>query len=202
MGKRFVIGVSGASGTILAMRVIDALIDCGHTTEVVVTRDAYLTANEELLDHYPSLNDHLKQKEELFPEQFCLHKINDFTATIASGSYPVDGMMIIPCSMATLAAVAMGLGDNLLRRAADVTLKERRRLVVVPREAPFSAIHLENMLKLTQMGSVIVPPIPGWYAKHETLADAEAFIAGRCLDALGIHTEIYPRWGVGSAELV
>src|SRR5581483_7589041 len=123
-----------------------------------------------------------------------IHHFKDFTASIASGTFHVDGMLIIPCSMASLAAIATGLSDNLLRRAADVQLKEKRPLVIVPREAPLHEIHLEHMLKLSRMGASIVPPSPGWYTKPKTLEDIENFIVGRALDALKLDVKLYPRW--------
>src|SRR5205085_1292948 len=110
----------------------------------------------------------------------------DMSSRICSGSFLWDGMVVVPCSMSTLAALSCGLSDNVLRRAADVTLKERRKLILVPRESPFSQIHLENMLRLCQRGATIVPPIPGWYTKPTTLDEVENFIVGRILDQLNI----------------
>ena len=122
-----------------------------------------------------------------------IHSIADFGSPIASGTFLTHGMVVIPCSMATLAAIATGLSDNLLRRAADVILKERRRLILVPREAPLSSIHLQHMLTLSNMGAVIVPPQPAWYTFPKTIGDVEDHIVGRVLDMLGIHTQ-YARW--------
>jgi len=175
---RIVVGVTGASGVILAKRAVELLIANGHQVEVVISKAA---------DYTPSL-----ENVEL-PE--ATHKIHDIGASIASGSYQVDGMLLIPCSMATLAAIACGLSDNLIRRAADVTLKERRKLVIIPREAPFSEIHLENMLKITRMGGVILPPSPAWYLHQKSLQDVEEFIVGRAFDLLGLEANFSPRWG-------
>jgi 4-hydroxy-3-polyprenylbenzoate decarboxylase len=108
-------------------------------------------------------------------------------------------MLLIPCSMATLAAVAMGLGDNLIRRAADVTLKERRRLVVVPRETPLHEAHLDNMVRITRMGGVILPPVPAWYNQPRSLEDVENFVVGRAFDLLGIDSALYRRWDEASS---
>lgn len=191
----YILGVSGASGIILAYRTLAALTDCGHQVDLVMTRDALVTANLEMGLEFSTVEKFISN---LTAEQQKLvhpYKINDFLAPIASGSAPSDGMVITPCSMASLAAIALGLSDNLLRRAADVALKERRPLVIVPRESPFNAIHLQHMLTLTQNGGIIVPPIPGWYTKPQTLEDIENFIVGRTLDALKVKTDLYPRWG-------
>lgn len=193
---RYIIGISGASGITLAHKTVGVLTSLGHQIHIVMTKDAFLTAIEEMGHEYSTPEKFLSFYNSDQLQRIRMHKINDFSSEIASGSYPIDGMLIIPCSMATLAGVAMGLSDNLLRRAADVTLKERRRLIIVPRESPFSAIHLENMLKITQVGGVIVPPIPAWYTKPKTLEDVENFIVGRALDALGVDANLYPRWGV------
>jgi 4-hydroxy-3-polyprenylbenzoate decarboxylase len=193
--QRIVVGVSGASGTILAQRTLKLLTQSGYAVDLVMTRDAIYTAVEEMGVENSTPEKFLAPLSDAQRELVTIHKNHDFTSPIASGTYKTYGMLIIPCSMATLAAVAIGLSDNLLRRAADVTLKERRPLVMVPREAPFSEIHLENMLKLTRLGSVIVPPIPAWYNHPKSLEDVENFIVGRALDALKIEHDLYPRWG-------
>lgn len=190
-----VIGVTGASGVVLAHHAIDALTRLGHDVHLVMTADGLVTAKEEMGINYATLDRFVGSFSEKQQARITAHKVQNVSASIASGSFPVDGMLIIPCSMATLAAVAMGLGDNLLRRAADVTLKERRRLVIVPREAPLSEIHLQNMLSLTRMGAVILPPVPAWYMHPKSLADVELSIVGRALDCFHIDAKLYPRWG-------
>lgn len=191
---RIVVGISGASGTILAHRFIYALISLGHQVEMVMSRDACLTICEEMGEQFSSP----KRFIESFPEELrsFIHSyaINDFGAPIASGSYRFDACVIIPCSMATLAAISMGLADNLLRRAADVALKEKRRVVVVPRENPLHEIHLENMLKLAKMGVVIFPPVPAWYMRPQSLEEVEIFLVNRLLDQIGIEANLAPRW--------
>jgi 4-hydroxy-3-polyprenylbenzoate decarboxylase len=192
---RIIVGISGASGIVLAYRALDALTSLGHDVELVMTRDACLTVVEEMGGDY-GIPEKLVAKLPVEQQgKIAIHKIQDFMSGIASGTYKVDGMLVIPCSMSTLAAIRMGLSDNLLRRAADVTIKERRRLVIVPRESPFSEIHLENMLALSRMGVSIVPPIPAWYNKPTSLEDVENFIVGRALDMLGIEHGLYQRWG-------
>jgi len=123
-----------------------------------------------------------------------LHDFKDLTAPIASGSYPTEGMIIIPCSMGTLGAIASGLSQNLIHRAADCTIKEGRKLVLVPRETPLSAIHLENMLKLARLGVRMVPPMPAFYGDQQKVEDLVDFVVGKVLDQFGIVHALYPRW--------
>lgn len=191
---RYVVGVSGASGIILAIRTINALTEAGHTVELTISKHAHYTAKFELTRSFMSyLAD---------PEQVTLHSNHDIGSSIASGSFSTEGMIIIPCSVTTVAAIAMGLGDNALRRAADVTLKERRPLIIVPREAPLSTLHLENLHKLSQLGATIVPPVPAWYTNPQSLEDVEKFIVGKVLDALKLEHDLYPRWSSHQPETV
>lgn len=198
---RIVVGISGASGIILAHKTIQALTTMGHIVECIMTKDAVFTALEEMGEAFCSP---LKFIQSLSPEQQKLirnHHISDFGSPLASGTFHFDAMAVIPCSMASIAAAAIGLSDNLLRRVIDVTIKEKRRLVLVPREAPLSEIHLENMLRLARAGAVILPPQPAWYTKPKTLDDVEQHIVGRILDALQIPSNNYPRWnGIESVQ--
>ncbi len=189
---RYVVGVSGASGMILALRTLRALTDLGHSVELAMSQHALYTASLELGKEYASPSKFISHVEH--QNRITIHSSQDVGCAIASGSFQTDGMLIIPCSVATIAALSIGLGDNALRRAADVTLKERRPLVIVPREAPFSELHLENMLKLSRLGATIVPPIPAWYTNPQSLEDIENFIVGKALDALKIEHSLYPRW--------
>ncbi len=184
---RLVVGVSGASGIVLAHRLI-SVVEC--EVDLVMTPSALYTASLEMGREYATA----KRFVDSLSKKVKLHAINDLGAGIASGSYPTVGMVIIPCSMTTVAAIAMGLGDNCLRRAADVTLKERRPLIIVPRESPLAEIHLENLLKLTKRGATIVPPMPAWYTNPQTIEDVENFIVGKVLDALKMDHSLYPRW--------
>ncbi len=189
---RYVVGVSGASGIILALRTLEALTTLGHHVELTMSQYALYTAALEMGKEYSTPTkflSHIKNSDLV-----TLHSNQDVGCAIASGSFITDGMIIIPCSVTTLAAVAVGLGDNALRRAADVTLKEKRPLIIVPREAPFSEIHLENMLKLSRMGTTILPPVPAWYTQPKSLEDVENFIVGKVLDALKVDHSLYPRW--------
>jgi len=131
------------------------------------------------------------------PGQLTVFGREDWMSPVASGSNPADAMAVCPCSMGTLGALAAGLADNLIERAADVMLKERRTLVLVPRETPLSAIHLENMLKLSRAGAVILPPSPGFYGHPRTIEDLVDFVVARVLDQLGVEHTLGPRWGAG-----
>lgn len=191
---RFVVGISGASGVILAHRLMEELTSSGHTIELVMSQSAQYTASIELGKELATAAKYVAQLPVSMKGSISIHSIHDVGCAIASGSYPVDGMIIIPCSMATLAAIAVGLSDNVLRRAADVTLKEKRPLIIVPRESPLSELHLENLLKLCRLGATIVPPVPAWYTAPQTLEDVENFIVGKVLDALHLDHQLYKRW--------
>ena len=188
-GKRIVVGVTGASGAALALETLRQLREAGSEAHLVVSRCARLTIRHELggdgLDRLTTLACHV-------------HRAEDLGAPIASGSFPADGMAVVPCSMRSLAAMAHGLGDNLVTRAADVTLKERRRLVICPREAPLHEGHLNAMLALTRMGAIIAPPVPPFYARCVTMEDAVREISARILNWLGIEPGMnMSRWKGG-----
>jgi 4-hydroxy-3-polyprenylbenzoate decarboxylase len=134
--------------------------------------------------------------------QIAVFARDDWLAPVASGSNPADAMAVCPCTVGTLGAIAHGLADNLIERAADVMLKERRPLVLVPRETPLSAIHLENMLKLANAGAVILPPAPGFYMQPQSVADLVDFVVARVLDQLHVPHELVPRWGEDRAAPV
>jgi 4-hydroxy-3-polyprenylbenzoate decarboxylase len=198
MSKRapVVVGVSGASGAALADRVIARLLALGHPIELIATSSARIVWRQEMGTPWA---DALAGWSEsgLITE----HNPNNQAATIASGSYPVHGMLIVPCSMGTVAALAAGFANNLLLRVADVTQKEGRRLVVVPRETPLSTIHLENLLRLAQRGIRIVPPMPNFYQRPTTVAEVVDFVAARALVALGITGELDADQQWGGLEL-
>lgn len=191
--SNYVVGISGASGVLLGFKTADALLTLGHTVFLVISDAAKETARYEMTQ--PLFDDRECVNWFSQGKRASLHVCpnNDCSAPIASGTFPSQGMVIVPCSMNTLASLAVGLSDTLLKRAADVTRKEKRRLVLVPREAPFSSLHLENMLKLSREGVSIVPPVPAWYAHPKTIDDVENHIVGRILDALGLSVE-YRRW--------
>jgi 4-hydroxy-3-polyprenylbenzoate decarboxylase len=194
MKKRYIVGVTGASGTQLSLCLIENLVHNGFFVDVIMTKDAVLTANYEFATSFKAAKDVIAMLPKSVQEKTTLQSNNFLGASPASGGYLVEGMIIAPCSMASLAAISVGLCDNLLRRAADVTLKEKRPLVIVPRESPFSEIHLENMLKLARMGVAIVPPVAAWYLKPKTIGDVESYIVGKVLDVLRIKHDLYERW--------
>ena len=176
-----VVGISGASGSVLAKETVEELLRREVPIILVCSNEARLVWQQEMDCPF---NDTLSRWRE-YP-CFSDYPIGDMKAAIASGTYPTKGMVVVPCSMASIAGMALGLANNLLLRAADVCLKERRRLVVVPRETPLHAVHLENMMTLARMGVVVLPPEPAFYLKPETVQDVVRFVVGRVLVALGI----------------
>ena len=191
----YIIGVTGASGTCYAKRLIERLLERGHQIHLCMTRAARLVAASELGWEEARLEDETYLRI-LFHagEALHCHPIDAIGASIASGSFPVDGMVILPCSMGTLSGVARGASQNLLERAADVCLKERRTLILVPREAPFNQIHLENMLSLSHCGAVIMPACPSFYHGPETIGDLVDFFCARIQDQLGLRDDSIKRW--------
>lgn len=187
--KRIIIGLTGASGSILAYTAIKMLLDDGHEVHLVASSLGERVMAYELSRDYSQILDELNAYQ-----TFTHHSNDDLFASIASGSFPVDAMCIIPCSMGTLGKIANGIADNLLCRAADVTLKERRPLVLVTRETPLSGIHLENMVKVSRYGAIIMPPVPAFYNKPKTLDDVINHTASRVLLALGINTKAHVQW--------
>ena len=182
--RRIIVGMTGATGTIYGIRLLEMLKDSDIETHLVLSRWASRTLVDETS----------YAVEEVHALATRVYPLTDQGAAISSGSFITDGMIVVPCSMRTLAAIAHGLGDNLIHRAADVTLKERRRLVLAVREAPLSEIHLENMLKLSRMGVVIVPPVPAFYSKPQTIDDIVNYTVARLLDQLDIHLDVRNRW--------
>jgi len=182
--QRLIVGITGATGTIFGVRILQMLHGSGVETHLVVSKWAART-----LTHETPYS--LKEVQELATKSYGS---GDQGAAISSGSFVTLGMVIAPCSMRTLAAIAHGLGDNLVHRAADVILKERRKLVLVVRESPFNEIHLENMLKLARMGVVILPPAPAFYNHPQSLDDMINHIAMRVVDQFDIHLDVMNRW--------
>jgi 4-hydroxy-3-polyprenylbenzoate decarboxylase len=180
-----VVGISGASGAVLARNTVDELLRREVPTIVVCSNGGRLVWQEEL---EVSFNDTLAEWRE--HPRFTFYPIGDLRAPIASGTYPTNGMVVVPCSMNSVASIAHGLAGNLLLRAADVCLKERRRLVLVPRETPLHSIHLENMLTLARMGAIVLPPEPAFYLRPQKIDDIVKFVVGRILVALGVEEEL------------
>jgi 4-hydroxy-3-polyprenylbenzoate decarboxylase len=197
--RRMTVAFTGASGMPFGLRLLECLFHAGVHVDLVYSAAAQLVARQECDLTLPSQP---REATRLLGErygardgQLTVYSRDDWMAPMASGSNPGDAMAICPCTMGTLGAVANGLADNLIVRAADVMLKERRLLVLVPRETPLSTIHLENMLKLARAGAVILPPAPGFYTHPQTVADLVDFVVARVLDQLGVPNTLLPRWG-------
>ena len=182
--QRLIVGITGATGTIFGVRILQMLHGSGVETHLVVSKWAARTLTHET--QYT-----LKDVQSLATQNY---NPGAQGAAISSGSFVTLGMVIAPCSMRTLAAIAHGLGDNLIHRAADVILKERRKLVLVVRESPFNEIHLENMLKLARMGVTILPPVPAFYNNPQNLDDMINHITMRVIDQFDIHLDVMNRW--------
>jgi 4-hydroxy-3-polyprenylbenzoate decarboxylase len=197
--RTFTLAFTGASGLQYGLRLLECLLAAEHKVWLLYSPAAQVVARQECDLALPSQP---REATRFFAErhsaregQLTVFGREDWLAPVASGSNPADAMAICPCSMGTLGAIAGGLADNLIERAADVMLKERRPLVLVPRETPLSAIHLENMLKLARAGALIVPPAPGFYDRPQTVADLVDFVVARVLDQLGVAHALGPRWG-------
>src|SRR5665647_474811 len=182
--KRLIVGITGATGAIFGIRLLEALKDTDVETHLVLSKWAIQT-----VEHETTYT--VKQVRALASVD---HSEGNMAASISSGSFITEGMVIVPCSMRSLAAIAHGTGDHLVHRAADVILKERRKLVLVAREMPLSDVHLENMLKLSRMGVTIMPPMPAFYNHPESLDDLIDHVVARILDQFGIPTDFARRW--------
>ncbi len=193
------LALSGASGMAYGLRLLECLLAADLRVYLLVSQAAHIVAKQELgislparpIDLEKQLSDGLQARE----GQLRVFGREDWNAPVASGSNPADAMVVCPCSMGTLAAIAHGLSDNLIERAADVMLKEQRKLILVPREAPFSTLHLENMLKLSRMNAVILPANPGFYHRPQTVEAIIDFIVARILDQLGVQHTLMVPWG-------
>ncbi len=193
--KRYVIGITGASGSVYGIRLTEVLLSYGYTVHLVISNAGWRVLKEELDWSASGREEMLESQFGTLPGKLVYHSFSDIGASIASGSFRVEAMIIVPCSMGTLANIAGGISANLMTRAADVMLKEQRKLVIVPRETPLHAIHLENMLKLAKMGVSIIPAMPAFYYRPQTLQDAIDFLVGKIMDILGIEHNLFERWG-------
>lgn len=195
--QRYIVGITGASGSIYGIRLTEVLLSLGYTVHLVISNAGWRVLKEEMDWEASNREEMLEQYFSTWSAQLVYHSFADIGATIASGSFRVKAMIIVPCSMGTLANIAGGMSANLMTRAADVVLKEERKLVIVPRETPLQAIHLENMLKLARMGVSIVPAMPAFYYRPKTLDDTVDFMVGKVLDILDIEHQLFERWGNG-----
>jgi 4-hydroxy-3-polyprenylbenzoate decarboxylase len=183
--RRIVVAITGATGAVYGVRLLERLrAISGVETHLVISDAASLTLHQEVG----------LQRRDVEALAHVVHKNREIGASIASGSFQTDGMVIAPCSMKTLAAVAHGLSDNLIARAADVILKERRRLVLMVRETPFNLAHLRNMTAVTEMGGIVFPPLPSFYNKPESIDEMVDHTLARVIDLLGIENDLAPRW--------
>ena len=197
--QRVTLAFTGASGMPYGLRLLECLLQADRTVWLLISQAAHIVASHEgdfTLPAQPrAAQAQLAARYGARPGQLQVFGREDWLAPVASGSNPADAMVVCPCSMGTLAAIAQGLADNLIERAADVMLKERRPLVLVPRETPLSTIHLENMLRLSRAGAVILPPAPGFYTRPQSVADMVDFVVARILDQLRVPNTLAPRWG-------
>ena len=197
--KTVTLAFTGASGLPYGMRLLDCLLQSGQRVHLVYSQAAQIVAKQELdftlpnraADAQQMLSEHIGK----FSGELEVFGIQDWYAPMASGSNPGDAMVVCPCTMGTLGKIAGGISDDLITRAADVMLKEKRTLILVPREMPFSAIHLDNMLRLSHAGAVIMPPNPGFYHHPLSVQDIVDFVVARILDHLGIAQTLIGKWG-------
>jgi flavin prenyltransferase len=201
--KTICLAWTGASGLPYGMRLLECLLAAGCHVQLLYTQAAQIVARQEMEFELPSrpseaasvLQERCSTRLGDFPGSLVVYGREEWFAPVASGSNPPDAMIICPCTMGALAAIAQGMSDNLIERAADVALKEGRPLLIVPRETPLSIIHLENMLRLARAGAIILPPNPGFYQHPKSVEDIVDFVVARILDRLGIAHQLLPRWG-------
>jgi flavin prenyltransferase len=195
-----VLAMTGASGAPYGVRLLEVLLRAGRTVHLVLSPAAAQVIFQEMdrridLEHFRLADLLGRVVEPDSADRVLYHDYRNFMAGIASGTFPTGGMVICPCSSGTAAAIAHGLSQNLIHRAADVHLKEKRKLVIVPREAPLSVVQLRNLTTCAEVGAVVLPAMPGFYTKPQSLDDAIDFIVGRICDQLGVEHQLFRRWG-------
>lgn len=200
MSQTVCLALTGASGMPYGLRLLECLLAAGCRVQLLYSQAAQIVARQEMNFELPSRPAEartalLARFNVAHPENLQVYGREEWFAPVASGSNPPDAMIVCPCTMGTLASIAQGLSDNLIERAADVVLKEGRKLVLVPRETPFSAIHLENMLRLSRAGAVILPPSPGFYQHPQSVQDIVDFVVARVLDQISVGHTLMRRWG-------
>lgn len=197
--RPIIVGITGASGAAYGLRLVECLLKQEFEVALLVTKAAQLVVATETNYTLPAkpklIAEYLTAQFDVKPDLLKVYDKEDWMSPAASGSAKMGPMVVCPCSMGTLSAIATGASNNLLERAADVTLKERRQLLLLPREMPFSTIHLENMLKLSQIGATILPACPGYYHKPQSIDDIIDFVVSRVLDHLNIDHQLQKRWG-------
>ena len=195
--KSFIVAVTGASGSIYGIRLIEGLLKSKHKVYLVISKQAFSIIKIETgINWTGNTASEIEKKIQKYfsSENIKYYSENNLSAPFSSGSFITDGMFVVPCSMKTLSGIANGYANSLIERAADVMLKEGRRLILSPREMPFSAVHLENMLKLARLGVKIIPPIPAFYHKPKNIKDIIDFVVGKILDSAGVRHNIFKRW--------
>ncbi|MCE1240921.1 MAG: UbiX family flavin prenyltransferase [Azonexaceae bacterium] len=200
MSQTVCLALTGASGMPYGLRLLESLLAAGCRVQLLYSQAAQIVARQEMDFDLPSRPADaraalISRFPAVDPDKLQVFGREEWFAPVASGSNPPDAMVVCPCTMGTLAAIAQGLSDNLIERAADVVLKEGRKLVLVPREAPFSVIHLENMLRLARAGAVILPPNPGFYHHPQNIGDIVDFVVARILDQIAVPHTLMQRWG-------
>ena len=202
--NRIALAMTGASGIQYGVRLLECLLNAKKEVYLMLSKPAQLVASMETELDLPSrrvdLQTYFSERYNAADGQLHMFGLEQWTAPVASGSGAPEAMVVCPCTTGTLSAIATGNCNNLIERAADVVLKERKRLIMMPREMPFSEIHLENMLKLARMGAVIMPPNPGFYHHPKSIDDLIDFVVARVLDHLDIEHSLMPRWGLDSAS--
>lgn len=189
--KKYIIAITGASGSIYAVKLIEELLKNSYSIHLIVSDNGAKVLEYETGIKLLNFIEDMKEKY----GNITLEDIDNLFSSVASGSFKTDGMIILPCSMSSLGEIAHGVSKNLIGRAADVCIKEKRPLVIVPRETPLSSIHLKNMLILSESGVTILPAMPGFYHKPESLEDAVNFVVGKILDVLNIENNLFKKWG-------
>lgn len=194
--RRITVAITGASGAIYALRTLRALLMREVAVDVVISEFGWMLLRDEagFEGKQRDFGRFIRKLYGVSVDNMSLHPLKNLAATLASGSSQSDGMVVVPCSMKTLASIAHGLSRNLIERAADVTLKEHRKLIIVPRETPMNLIQLRNMVAVAEAGAVVVPAMPAFYQKPETFDDLADFVVGRILSLLGIEHDLYPAW--------
>lgn len=199
MPKTVCLAFTGASGMPYGIRLLECLLAAGCHVQLLYSQVAQIVARQEMALELPGraadAETFFRTRFARLPGTLAVYGREEWFAPVASGSNPPEAMIVCPCTMGTLAAVAQGLAGNLIERAADVVLKEGRKLILVPRETPFSAIHLENMLRLSRAGAVILPPNPGFYHHPQCVGDLVDFVVARLLDQIGVDHALMQRWG-------
>jgi 4-hydroxy-3-polyprenylbenzoate decarboxylase len=195
MSGHWVIGITGASGAVYGVRLCRYMLEQGFMLHLIITEAGWRVLHDELDWNAGRRKEMLELHFGGFAGAVEYHPVADIGASVASGSFRTKGMVILPCSMGTLSGIAQGSSDNLLERTADVMLKESRRLIIVPRETPLHAIHLENMLTLAKMGVRIIPAMPAFYNRPSSMEEMIDFMVGKVLDSMDIEHSLYKRWG-------